>query len=119
MEKVIKNRITILVLLVVVMASAIGAKLYVLQVVRTDTLLAQAQSQHAQQRTVPATRGTILDRNRRELAVSIATQSLYAHPRRLENPRHFAELLAPVLGVSDPDRSDPAAVATDSRFTRR
>jgi len=96
------NRIRLLIVmgLVVVMAGAIGARLYQLQVWHCEGFRARAESQHQRKFEVQATRGAILDRNGRELAVSLKTQSLFAHPWKVENPQHNAALLAPVLGVS-------------------
>jgi cell division protein FtsI (penicillin-binding protein 3) len=96
------NRIRVLIVigLVVVMASAIGARLYQLQVRHCERFRARAESQHQREFEVQATRGAILDRNGREPAVRLKTQSLFAHPWKVENPQHAAELLAPVLGLS-------------------
>ncbi len=54
------------------------------------------------ERTLPfkPKRGSILDRNQRELAVSVDAPSLYAHPAALENPRGAARVLASHLRMS-------------------
>jgi cell division protein FtsI/penicillin-binding protein 2 len=85
---------------VVLMASAIGARLYQLQVRHCQRFRARAEDQHQREFAVQATRGAILDREGRELAVSLNTESLFAHPWKIENPQRAAEVLAPVLGVS-------------------
>ena len=50
-----------------------------------------------------ASRGTIFDRNERELAVSIEVESVYAVPNSIEEPENAARELANCLGgdVSD------------------
>ena len=47
-----------------------------------------------------APRGSILDREGRELAVSVEATSVYAIPDDVENPRAAAQALAPLLGLT-------------------
>ena len=100
METTRRHRILMLVLAVVVLAGALSARLYQLQVQRSEGLRARAISQHERRVEVPPTRGAIVDRHGRELAVSLATESLFAHPWRVEQPKKAARLLAPILGLS-------------------
>jgi len=79
-------------------ALSIGWRLYEIQVLRCDSLRERAVDQHEDRLVVPATRGAIVDREGRLLALSRETRSLYAHPRRVNDPARAAELLAPVLG---------------------
>ncbi|HEV2311132.1 MAG TPA: penicillin-binding protein 2, partial [Acidimicrobiia bacterium] len=63
-----------------------------------------SQLGHAQaQRTVivPAQRGSILDRNGNELAVSVDATTIYADPRVITDPLGEAAKLAPVVGVDE------------------
>ncbi|MCL2336346.1 MAG: penicillin-binding transpeptidase domain-containing protein [Firmicutes bacterium] len=48
---------------------------------------------------VEAKRGSILDRNGRELVISISVDSIYAEPRQIENPRAAADKIAPILNM--------------------
>jgi cell division protein FtsI/penicillin-binding protein 2 len=84
----------------VALAAGIAGRLVHLQLVQSDGLRSRAESQHRRQVEVPATRGAILDRHGKELAVSLATQALFAHPRRVEDPERAAELLAGVVDLS-------------------
>jgi cell division protein FtsI/penicillin-binding protein 2 len=86
--------------MVVVTAVAIGARLYQLQISMCERFRIRAQDQHQSSIEVPAVRGSILDRHGNQLAVSLETWSLYAHPWRIEQPERAASLLAPVLGAS-------------------
>ncbi|HKQ62738.1 MAG TPA: penicillin-binding transpeptidase domain-containing protein [Candidatus Polarisedimenticolaceae bacterium] len=95
-----RSRPAVYVVAVLGMAAVILGRLYDLQVRRHEGLRARARSQHQRQIEVPATRGAILDREGRELAVSVRTASLYAHPWKLEQAERTAALLAPVLRVS-------------------
>jgi len=59
-------------------------------------------------------RGSIVDRDGREFAVSIATESLYAHPPRVKDPDRMARLLAPYL--SRPESEVRALLRSDEPF---
>lgn len=48
---------------------------------------------------VEAKRGSILDRNGKELVTSISVDSIYAIPGHVQNPRETAEKLAPILDM--------------------
>jgi len=95
----LRSRCVLLVLAVLLGAGAIGARLYQLQVQHCDRLRARAEDQHRREVVVQATRGAILDRAGRELAISLETQSLFAHPWRVEDPALAAAMLAPVIDV--------------------
>jgi len=101
MEPGVTSRIRLLFLAVSIMALVVGARLVVLQVFRCEDLRARASFQHRREIQVPATRGAIVDRNGRELAVSLKTESLFAHPRRVGDPREAARLLAPIVGLTE------------------
>jgi len=100
MERTIRYRVALLVVALCALAAGIGYRLYELQIDRSDTLLAKARKQHERTEEVWGRRGTIIDRQGRELAVSIDSASLYVHPRRIEDPETAARLLSPVIGVS-------------------
>jgi len=101
MEKATRNRLALLVLAVGLVSSAIGYRLYQLQILKGDDFRQLAHGQQRRTMEISATRGAILDRNGRELAVSVETQSLFVHPWRVEDPRAAAKKLARVLKVSD------------------
>jgi cell division protein FtsI (penicillin-binding protein 3) len=118
LEASLKKRITLLLVGVLVLAGGIVARLFHVQVVRYDQLRDRAGQQHSREIVVPATRGAILDREGRELALSLQTESLFAHPRRVRDPEGSARLLAPVLGLSQREvlgrlRSDKPFVYLD------
>ncbi len=96
-----RNRVALLALAVAVGAAAIGFRLYQLQWLHADELKAQARRQHEQQIEIEGKRGNIVDRFGRELAVSLETFSLFAHPWKVQDPARVARLLAPVLGVAE------------------
>jgi len=97
METVVRGRVALLVAGVILASAGLVARLFQLQVTRSEQLRAQARRQHEKLVQMGGSRGDIVDRNGHELAVSVATSSLYAHPWRVEDPTRAAMLLAPVL----------------------
>ena len=70
------------------------------QGVHGGALSAEAQSQQVENVVVPGSRGTIRDRNGRDLAVSEAAATVYATPYQVKDPEETAHKLAKVLGES-------------------
>jgi cell division protein FtsI (penicillin-binding protein 3) len=79
---------------------AIGRAAWV-QGVQGGILSADAQSQQTQTVTIPGRRGRILDRNRRELAVSEDAADVIATPYQVKDPAQAARRLGPVLHVPE------------------
>ena len=79
---------------------AIGRAAWV-QGVQGGTLSADAQSQQTQKVTIPGRRGRILDRNRRELAVSEDAADVIATPYQVKDPARAARRLGPLLHVPE------------------
>jgi cell division protein FtsI/penicillin-binding protein 2 len=72
-----------------------------LQGVRAQSLSRLAQSQHREQVTIPAGRGTIYDRTSAQLALGEQAITVYANPRQITNPRAAAEAASRALGVDE------------------
>ncbi len=95
----IRTRVFIVATAIGLASLAVAARLTELQILDAETLRAQARRQHQQVIEIGGRRGSIVDREGREFAVSITTQSLYAHPPRLKKDGdRAARLLAPYLG---------------------
>jgi cell division protein FtsI (penicillin-binding protein 3) len=75
-------------------------RLYSLEVIEYVKWLAVEQKQQQHTRPLPAVRGTIYDRQRRELAIAVPVASVGAAPREVQDPGIAATLLAPVVGVN-------------------
>ena len=97
MHSDLRHRVAWLVLMIGLLATGVVFRLYLLQVTRGDALRAQARRQHQQRIQVLGRRGGIVDRDGRELAVSLETWSLFAHPARVPDKAKAARLLAPLL----------------------
>src|SRR5579863_6271373 len=84
---------------------AIIGRLYYLEIIQYVKWLGVEQRQQQSTVEVSPERGTILDRNRQPLAMSLPVESIFAVPSeiRAENRATFATLLAPILGLSASD----------------
>jgi cell division protein FtsI (penicillin-binding protein 3) len=69
--------------------------------VRSGALSDRAVSQQIEDIDDPARRGTIVDRNGVELAVSEDSVTVFAHPFLIEDPAKVAARLAPLVGRSE------------------
>ena len=74
-----------------------------LQINHKEFLENQGKARHLRVVTIPANRGTILDRNGEPLAVSTPVESVWANPQELAGGRQDWPKLARLLGV-DADR---------------
>ncbi len=76
-------------------------RLYHLQLFEEE-LERRALRQHGLEVKPLPRRGTIFDRKGREFAISLATDSLYAHPKKVASPEEVATILAKILGEEEP-----------------
>jgi cell division protein FtsI/penicillin-binding protein 2 len=96
-----RARALVLLVLVSLLATGIGARLVWWQVLDRGQLTAMADAQLNQTQTIPAVRGEIVDAKGVLLATSVELQSVFAIPpvTRERDPGRAAELLAPILGM--------------------
>jgi stage V sporulation protein D (sporulation-specific penicillin-binding protein) len=99
-DKAIRTRVVIVAGALGLAASGLVLRLAVLQVFEAGALQARATRQHRQVIEVGGRRGSILDREGREFAVSVVTSSVYAHPAKVKDPDRAARILAPLVGRS-------------------
>ncbi len=92
-------RSLVLLLIISVAFTAIGIKLVMIQGIDSAQYLAAGGSEWEQGVTLPAERGSILDRDGDELAVSIPQTTIYADPHQVSDPAAEAAELAPVLAM--------------------
>ena len=101
----LRQRLVIIAVALVLWTAGIQARLFVLQVVERDEMVARAERQQRRTVTAPAKRGEILDRKGRVLAVSVDTDSIYAVPSEIDQPSRVSEMLCEALsGCSDRER---------------
>ncbi len=80
--------------------AAIGIKATYLQVFRGSWLSQKAADQYEVSYKSAGKRGTIFDRNLREMAVSIDVESIAAHPAQIKSPRKVARSLSKSLKMN-------------------
>src|SRR2546430_6254244 len=78
---------------------AIGARLVQLQIHQHDDLASRARNQQLSSIDTAPTRGQVLDRQGRELARSLDTESFYSDPSEVKNVDETARKIASVTGV--------------------
>jgi cell division protein FtsI (penicillin-binding protein 3) len=77
-----------------------------LQGVRASSFGRLAASQHSEEVTIPAARGTLYDRGGVQLAIGEQATTVYADPRLVRDPRREAQTVAKVMSL------DPSQVET-------
>jgi cell division protein FtsI (penicillin-binding protein 3) len=95
-----RRRIGVFLVIVCVVLAAITVRLGNLQLMQRDHWRQEALSQSRATTVLPADRGTIFDRNLRDLALSVPRDSVYADPMLVQDPPYYADTLAPYLGIS-------------------
>jgi len=95
----IRKRVACLFLFIAVLMVALGCRLMFLQFYRSNWLTESALDQRVRDIPVESKRGTIFDRNGRELGVSISTESVYAIPAEILDVDETAAKLAAILAL--------------------
>lgn len=95
----LRRRIIILFCSLAAALTIISGQLFSLQVFRYSELVKVADGQTSKRVPSVSRRGTIYDRNGRELAISLATSSIFARPSKVENPERASAALSTVLGL--------------------
>lgn len=94
-----KARIIFILGLFIVLFSAVTVRCFYLQVIQHNQLVKLAERQHSRTISVVPARGGIFDKTGAPLAVSVEMDSLFAEPRRIDNPTAAATALAPIIRV--------------------
>lgn len=89
-----------LVVLLVAMV-AVLVRVGSIQTTQAEELRVEGARQWTRTTTIPASRGTIFDRNGEELAMSVPASTISVNPRLVEDPVATADMLRAVLGLSD------------------
>lgn len=100
----VRKRILALFLLFIIIFLALETRVFWVQFVRGAELSAKATQNRMRDVPVEAKRGTITDRNGRELAISISTDSVYAIPaeiRKSKKSEQVAQQLAQILDMDE------------------
>jgi cell division protein FtsI (penicillin-binding protein 3) len=100
MNAVRRGRARLFALVLVVWASVVVARLVQVQIAQGPRYRARAQRQQERRIEIKGSRGSILDREGRELAVSVEASSVYAIPDDVRDARAAAQALAPLVGMT-------------------
>jgi cell division protein FtsI/penicillin-binding protein 2 len=79
--------------------SAVIVRMAMVQGPSSKQFAAMGESQLVHNVVLPADRGTMFDRNGRDLALTINVSTIWADPREVSDPRAEAEALSPILGI--------------------
>ena len=110
----VQKRIAVFIFVLVGIMVLLAGRVGWIQMVQGDQLTMKAKRQVEESRTLQSPRGTIYDRNGRELAVSIMVKSLYVDPEVVKDAETLAAELAPILGI--PEQDIKGRIADGGRF---
>ncbi len=96
-KKRIRFRIQVVGIFFLVGLASILARAAQLQILKKDQLDAIARNGYIGTTKLPSKRGTIYDCKGRELAMSVETESVYAHPKQVMEKQKTAALLSRIL----------------------
>lgn len=96
---VIRKRVALLFLVVALVMCGLVGRLVVVQFFRSNWLLENAIDQRVRDIPVEAKRGTIFDRNGKEMAIGINVESVYAIPTEVTDKEKVATQLAGILNL--------------------
>lgn len=98
----VRRRLAVVALVVLALFAAVGYRAYALQIEQGPRLREMAEQQYLKQIEIPARRGTIYDRHRAPLAVSVEVDSVHANPRMIgDRAGAVAKKLAPLLELDE------------------
>ena len=89
-----KSRFIFLLSLIGVILLGLFARSFYLQYLESDFLNTEGQKKHIKSKLIPASRGSIYDRNGVPLAVSIPVYRLIIDPKTLLKKDNYSELLS-------------------------
>ncbi len=97
-----KLRIGIVTLIFILLLILITFRIVYIHLAFNEKALNLAQAQHSVRIELEPTRGAILDRNMRKLALNLKVDSVYAVARDVKEKEQTARLLAPILNKGEP-----------------
>ena len=98
-ENKMNKRIIFISVLMTVGFLILAVKLYYIQVLKHDEFLSKAKDQYQRFLLLEPKRGTIYDRNMKELAVSIELESIYLIPKEIDDSKKTIQKLLKVINI--------------------
>src|SRR5947199_6634991 len=102
MSRLVNRRIRLFLAILTLAFGGLLLRASWLQGVRAQSLSRLGQTQHREQVTIPAARGTIFDRTGVRLALGEQATTIYADPMQIADPRRVAVDVGRALGL-DPN----------------
>jgi cell division protein FtsI (penicillin-binding protein 3) len=119
MNGIRRGRTRFFALLMILWAAVVIGRLVQLQIAQGSRYRARAQKQQERRIEIAAQRGSVLDREGRELAVSVEASSVFAIPDEIEEARVAAPALSKLLGLSEREISEKLAANRPFVWLRR
>ena len=119
-----RTRLIIMFLTLTVCMFALVLRLGWLQVIRGEEFQQMARQQQTSDITITPSRGTIYDRNGKELVLSASTHAIYASPGEVQNKEETAKFLTTLLEIDEVEllnrlNNETAGVITLKRWVDR
>ncbi|MEE9258304.1 MAG: penicillin-binding protein 2 [Nitrospinaceae bacterium] len=102
-EEAMRSRLTVVSVLFILYGAGLVARLFYLQVLQHDELVARSAKQYLKTANIFYGRGLIFDRNMNELASNIEIESVYVTPSEILDKKHTAQVLASALKLKRRD----------------
>ncbi|TCO79312.1 stage V sporulation protein D [Marinisporobacter balticus] len=96
-----KKRLVLLLFFVSITLFGLVARIGWIQIVQGEKYRQLAHIQQTRDIPIPAKRGTIYDRNGKELAISASTNTVWARPAQIKKIDHVTETLADILEMDE------------------
>jgi cell division protein FtsI (penicillin-binding protein 3) len=96
-----RRRLTALSIALLLAFSVLSVRLVQLQALSGAQYEKLALAQRLDRVTLPAARGSIFDRDGRDLALSVDKPTAWANPRVVTDPKYYAAQLSPLVGVKE------------------
>lgn len=101
MARIARRRLRALILLVLLSFTGISWRLVEIQAFSGERFSRMALDQRLATLPLPAERGSIFDRNGRDLAISVQRDTVWADPSVVVDPAGYATQLAPIVSVDE------------------
>jgi cell division protein FtsI (penicillin-binding protein 3) len=95
------RRIVLLFVIILLLWAGLVARAMFLQILPNDKLSHRQQKQFQTAIMLEPRRGSLSDRNGKDLASSVAAYSVFVDPQIIQSPKWVSRVLAPILGVSE------------------
>jgi cell division protein FtsI (penicillin-binding protein 3) len=114
-----RRRLIVLGVVMVLAFITVVVRLAIVQGMSWRTYSEFGESQRLRRVQLPAERGSVLDRNSKPLAMSVARHTVWANPRLVSDPAAEARALAPVLGLTEAALRDKLSESTSFTYLAR